>query len=89
MGELSEALLGSIPVGAEEDQERLRPLDLAAEGPLPVSPRRDAAVFVKVKKWHLETVLQQPVLHAGGGGFVPFVTVRMGQEYASQDQPLK
>ena len=65
-GEFSIAPLGSAPVGAQEDQERLRPLDLAVEGLLPVRPRLNAAVIIEVEKGRLETLLLQPGLDPAG-----------------------
>ena len=69
-GELSVAPLGSAPVGALEDQQRLRLFDLSIEGPLPIRPRRDADVHIEVKKGRLETLLLQPGPHPVGGGII-------------------
>ena len=83
--ELSEAPLGSSPVGALENQHRLRLTDLAKEGLLPVRPRWNANVSIKVEKWRFETLLLQPGLHAAGGGIV---AARMGKEDAGHEQTL-
>ena len=63
-GEFSVAPLGSVPVGALEDQQCLGALDLAVEGLLPVRSWRNAAVLVEVEKRGVETLLFQPRLHA-------------------------
>ena len=65
-GEFSIAPLGSAPVGALEDQQRLRKLDLAVEGLLPIRPRRDTGMLVEVKKGRVETLLLQPGLDPAG-----------------------
>ena len=68
--ELGETPLGGAPVGALEYQQRLRLIDLAVEGFLPIGSRRDADVLIEVKKGRLETLLFQPGLHADAGRVV-------------------
>ena len=77
LGEFGETPLGIAPVGALEDQQRLRLIDLAVEGLLPIGPRRDADMLVEVKERRLESLLLQPSLDPGCGGAV---AAGMGQE---------
>ena len=79
LAEFGETPLGIIPVRAQEDQQRLGPLDFAVEGLFPVRPWLYAVVLIEVEKGRRKTLFLQPILPAFGGGVVE---AGMGKEDA-------